>query len=166
MMVDIKEMVKFRDHDYHRSRVDAHITGSVLFVALMAILGLTIGDKFRPFHYGASWLEPARLIWVEQDQGWTTEAKLVELGTYPPAGNQGPVVTADIYPIVLSVVVTLGSIAIAYFIYAAARRQTRLMLAVYADAPDRPYQRPWSEIRVTFWALDLLLLFILFFFMM
>jgi hypothetical protein len=71
----------------------------------------------------------------------------------------------EIYSISLSIMVVLSVAAVAYFIYRAARRQTRLLNAVYASEPSSPYQRPWEEIRVTFWALDATLAFIMFFFL-
>ena len=40
---------KMLDHLYHRTRVDAQITGNICLVAIMAILALTCGDKFEPF---------------------------------------------------------------------------------------------------------------------
>ncbi len=163
---NLVEVSRLEDHNYHRSRVDAHITGNIVFVAAMVVMALLIGDQFKPFQHGAKWLDPVRLVWVERDQDWVAESILVDSATFPPVDNTGPVITVMIYPIVLSAVLVLGSLAIAYFIYTAARRQTRLMHDVYAGAADRPYDRPWNEIRVTFWALDVALLFALFLFLM
>lgn len=156
---------KLLDHIYHRTRVDAHITGNILLVAVMAILALTLGAKFQPFRYGAKWLEPVRLVWIEDQQGWALESSLVAGNNFPPAQNRGPVDIREIYPISVSVMLAVGVVAIAYFIYRCARRQTRLMNSVFANEPMRPYERPWEEIRVTFWALNATLAFILFFFL-
>lgn len=154
---------KYLDHSYHRSRVDAHISGMIGLVALIAVLALTIGHEFKPFQPGAEWLEPVRLVWVESEGGWMPQRKLVELGNYPPATNRGPLQTHDIQPIVVSIVIILGTLAASYFVYRCARRQTSLMNSVFTDGAA--YQRPWEEIRVTFWGLNVTLLFILFFFM-
>jgi hypothetical protein len=59
----------------------------------------------------------------------------------------------------------VGSLAAALFIYRCAHRQAGLMIALFGTGPDAPYQRPWCEIRVTFWALDIATLFVLFFFL-
>lgn len=157
---------KMADHLYHRGRVDSHITGNIILVATVAILALTIGDRFKPFRYGAEWFEPVRLVWMEEQRAWMLEPSLVRDGNYPPAENNGPVVLKEIYPISLSIVLGIGVLAIAYFIYTCARRQTLLMNQVFADETDKPYERPWREIRVTFWALDVVLAFIIFFFLM
>jgi hypothetical protein len=54
-------------------------------------------------------------------------------------------------------------LAAAFFIYRAARRQVYLLKKVYEGHDEqRPYERDWPEIRVTFWALDIVLLFLLF----
>jgi hypothetical protein len=76
-------------------------------------------------------------------------------------------VTKEIYPVSYSVVVVFASVMASLFLYSCARRQTYLMNSVYAeDDESRPYDRPWKEIRVTFWALFLVLLGVLFLFMM
>lgn len=76
-------------------------------------------------------------------------------------------VTNEIYPISYSIVVVFASVMASLFLYSCARRQTYLMNSVYAeDDENRPYDRPWSEVRVTFWALFLVLLGVLFLFMM
>jgi hypothetical protein len=76
-------------------------------------------------------------------------------------------VTKEIYPSSYSIVVVFASVMASLFLYSCARRQTYLMNSVYAeDDEDRPYDRPWAEIRVTFWALFLVLLGALFLFMM
>jgi len=62
-------------------------------------------------------------------------------------------------------VLVVGVAAICYFIYSCARRQARLMTSVFGSEEHRPYDRPWEEIRVTFWALDVAMAFILFFFL-
>ncbi len=154
---------KILDHIYHRTRVDAQITGSVLLVGLMAVLAVTIGDRFEPLHPGANLFESAWLVWVEHDQTWVTQSRLLESGNFPPPDNQGPLITREIAPISISMIVVLGALAAAFFNYLCARRQTRLLNSVYANEPNPPYQRPWREIRMTFWALDLVLAFILFY---
>ncbi len=165
---------KMLDHLYHRTRVDAQITGNICLVAIMAILALTCGDKFEPFRFGANWLEPVRLAWVEGTPdpinqnvfikgSWVLEKTLVRAGNFPPTTNKGPLDVREIQPISLSLVLTIGVFTIAYFIYASARRQTRLMNAVYANEGAPPYQRSWESIRITFWALDITLAFIMFF---
>jgi hypothetical protein len=64
-------------------------------------------------------------------------------------------------------VVVFASVMASLFLYSCARRQTYLMNSVYAeDDENRPYDRPWAEVRVTFWALFLVLLGVLFLFMM
>ncbi len=171
---------KMLDHLYHRSRVDAQITGNICLVAIVGVLALTLGEQFEPFRYGANWFEPVRLVWVETmadsdvrntanqtGRGtWVLEQTLHVAGNFPPAQNRGPLFVRVIRPVSLSVVLVIGTLAIAYFIYASARRQTRLMNAVFANDSDMPYQRRWEEIRVTFWALDVTLAFILFFLLM
>ncbi|HNO79616.1 MAG TPA: hypothetical protein PKN33_16320 [Phycisphaerae bacterium] len=149
------------DHIYHRSRIDAHITGMIILVTLMAILSLTIGPKFAPFKVGARMLDSVRYVWVEADQEWVTEHTLVRSGTFPPIGNRGETDIREVYPKVVSLVLFIGVMAVSGFIYKCARRQTRLMNQIYADDPDRPYYRPWSEIRITFWALNFVLLFVM-----
>jgi hypothetical protein len=149
------------DHYYHRSRVDAHISGNIAFVAVVAVLALTVGERFKPFQHGARMLEPSRLVWLEREQAWFPERILVDRNDFPPALNRGELCTREIYPISLSIVFVMGCLAVAGFIYACARRQTYLMSAVFADQPDMAYQRPWREVRVTFWALDVVLLFVL-----
>jgi len=155
---------KILDHIYHRTRVDAQITGTIVLVAGMAILALAAGDGFKPLQPGAEMFETARLVWVEDERGWVDEKKLIEAGNFPPVSNRGPLDVREIQPISVSIIVVVGALAVAYFLYAAARRQTRLMNAVYASEPNHPYQRPWEEIRVTFWALNVVLAFILFYF--
>jgi len=157
----VTQIDKQLDHIYHRSRIDAQIAGMIMLVAIMAILGLTIGNKFAPFRLGARMLEPVRYVWVEQEYDWVTEHTLVRSGTFPPVDNKGNIEIREIYPQVVSIVLCLSVLTIAGFIYTCARRQTHLMNQIYADDPDRPYYRPWSEIRVTFWALDAALLFVL-----
>jgi hypothetical protein len=145
--------------------VDAHITGNILLVALVATMALLTGSKFKPFRFGAEWFEPVRLVWVEEGEQWVLERTLVQTGNFPPASNKGPVAVQEIYPISLSLVLGIGIAVIAYFIYTCAKRQTQLMVSVFAGEADRPYDRPWDEIRVTFWALDVALAFIVFFFL-
>jgi hypothetical protein len=152
------------DHLYHRTRIDAQITGTIALVAGMAVLALIIGSRFEPLHPSAQTFDFTRLVWVEAEGGWVDERKLIETGNFPPVTNRGPLEVRQIQPISISIVIVLGALAVAYFLYTAARRQTRLMNAVYANEPGTPYQRPWEEIRVTFWALDVVLLFILFYF--
>ncbi len=149
------------DHLYHRSRIDAHITGMIVLVVLMAILSLTIGPKFAPFKVGAKLLEPVRFVWVEVEQDWVTEYALVQTGTFPPIGNKGNIDIREVYPKVVSLVLFIGVMAVSAFIYKCARRQTRLMNQIYVDDPERPYFRSWSEIRITFWALNFVLLFVM-----
>lgn len=149
------------DHIYHRSRIDAQITGMIALVAVMAVMSLTIGHKFAPFKLGAKMLEPVRYVWLEREHEWVTEQKLVETEQFPPIGNKGNIEIREIYPKVVSIVLFISVMAISGFIYKCAHRQTRLMNQVYADVPDRPYYRPWSEIRITFWALNFALLFVM-----
>jgi hypothetical protein len=154
------------DHFYHRSRVDAHITGNILLVATVGVLALVAGERFKPFNYGAALFEPVRLVWVERSQDWVRESTLRQSNNFPPQDNRGPADVREICPISYSIVLVLGVGAIAYFIYTCARRQARLMNSVFsASDENRPYDRPWEEIRVTFWALDVALAFILFFFL-
>ncbi len=149
------------DHIYHRSRIDAQITGMIVLVGIMAILSLTVGPKFAPFKIGAKLLQPQRYVWVEMEQEWVTENTLVNTGTFPPIENKGAVDIREVYPQVVSLVLFISVMAISGFVYKCARRQTRLMNQIYADDPDRPYYRPWSEIRITFWALNFALLFVM-----
>lgn len=155
---------KMLDHIYHRTRVDAHITGNILLVATVAVLALTIGDRFRPFRYGARWIEPVRLVWLEEGD-WVLESSLVQADNFPPAQNNGPVEVREIQPITTSLVLTVGILAIAFFIYRCARRQAMLLNAVFANEPNKPYERTWEELRVTFWALDAVLIFALILFL-
>lgn len=157
----MSQIDKQLDHIYHRSRIDAQITGMIALVAVMAILSLTIGPKFAPFKVGASMLEPVRFVWVEVEQEWVSEYTLVQTKTFPPIGNMGNIDIREVYPKVVSIVLFISVMAISGFIYKCARRQTRLMNEIYADDPDRPYFRPWSEIRITFWALNFALLFVM-----
>jgi hypothetical protein len=245
------------DHAYHRSRVDAHIGGSIAFILFMLALTFLVGDKFEPFQQDASFWEPTLLVWRADTNAWiaaypvldyetgeawqrraasyspedaatesapdapasgivgyamrTTgdlaapspdrtsnspaepeeppkpdedtpgeaEPDEAEAAAIPEAAGSGPtetttaarslspVITKELYPGVYSLVVVLGSLFAAYFLYRCARRQARLMLAAYpANDPNRPYDRPWSEIRVTFWALFVVLLGVLFLFLM
>lgn len=149
------------DLNYHRSRIDAQITGMIALVAVMAILALTIGHKFAPFKLGAKMLEPVRYVWIEQEHDWVTEWALVQTGTFPPPENKGDIEIREIYPKVVSIVLFISVMAISAFIYTCARRQTRLMNQVYDDETDRPYYRPWEDIRITFWALNFALLFVM-----
>ena len=88
-------------------------------------------------------------------------------GTTVATRSHGPFITKELHPGVYSLVVVLGSMFAAYFLYRCARRQARLMLAAYpANDPNRPYDRPWSEIRVTFWAMFVVLLGVLFLFLL
>ena len=155
---------KVLDHLYHRTRVDAQITGTIILVAGMAVLALAVGDRFKPLHPSARMFDYARLVWVEDQQGWVDEKKLIDTGNFPPQSNRGTLDEREIQPISVAVVVVIGVFAVAYFLYVPARRQTRLMNAVFAHEPGHPYQRPWNEIRVTFWALDAVLAFIMFYF--
>ena len=157
--------VKVFDQAYHRSRVDVQIQGSIFFVMGIGVLALLIGDRFQPFHPGARWTESTHLVWLEQEQDWATEAQLVRSKNYPPSVNTGPLVRKTIYPIRDCVILVLGCVLTAAFTYTCAKRQAALMNAVFRGEVDQPYQRPWEDIRVTFWALDIALLFILFFFM-
>ena len=153
------------NHAYHRSRVDVHIQGAIWFTVAMAVLALAVGDKFRPFHPGARLLEPVQLVWAEEEQGWVAQSTLIASGDYPPVRNKGPVLLQETYPTCISIMLVVGALAVAYFLYVCARRQTKLMLDACKDDPDPPYQRTWQELRVTFWALDIALAFILFFFL-
>jgi len=155
---------KMLDHLYHRTRIDAQISGCIILVAGMAVLALTIGDRFEPLHPSARWIDYARLVWVEDGNDWVDERKLIDTGNFPPVSNRGPLEVREIQPISVSLVVVIGALASAYFLYTAARRQTRLMNSVFANEPGQPYQRPWEEIRVTFWAMNTVLAFILFYF--
>lgn len=157
----VTKVDKQLDHIYHRSRIDAQITGMILLVAVVAILALTIGDKFAPFKVGAKMLEPVRFVWVEMEYEWVTERTLVQTGTFPPMDNKGNIDIREIHPQVVCIVLFLSVMAISGFIYKCARRQTALMNQIYADDPERPYYRPWSEIRITFWALNFALLFVM-----
>ncbi len=149
------------DHIYHRSRIDAQITGMIVLVATVAILAITVGPKFAPFKVGAKLLQPVRYVWVEMEHDWVTEFTLVQSGTFPPYDNKGNVDIREVYPQVVSIVLFIGVMAVSGFIYKCARRQTRLMNQIYADESDQPYYRPWSDIRITFWALNFALLFVL-----
>jgi len=153
------------NHAYHRGRVDVHIQGAIAFTVMMAVLALIIGDKFEPFHPGVRLLQPVQLIWAEEEQGWVSQSTLIASGNFPPAGNRGPVLLREIYPACLSIMLVIGTLAVAYFLYVCARRQTRLMLEACRNDPDPPYQRAWKELRVTFWALNVALAFVLFFFL-
>lgn len=154
---------KALDHQYHRSRVDAQITGNIMLVATLGVLAILIGDRFEPLHPSARVFETSRLVWVEEEDGWIDERKLIETGNFPPVSNRGPLEVREIQPISIAVMLIIGVFATAYFLYTAARRQTRLMNAVYSNDPAHPYQRPWEEIRITFWALDIALAFIVFY---
>jgi len=252
------------DHAYHRSRVDAHIGGSIVFILFLLALTFRVGDKFEPFQQGASFWDPTLLGWRADTNAWlpaypvvnfeTGEAWQRRAAAYSPENGEaestrnepasgmvghamrtsgegphaspaetpdgsaerpklqedspgeakpderepspapqavtadptiapaeaetcpgttvatrshGPVITKELYPGVYSLVVVLGSMFAAYFLYRCARRQARLMLAAYpANDPNRPYDRPWSEIRVTFWGLFVVLLGVLFLFLL
>ncbi|HRX85382.1 MAG TPA: hypothetical protein P5572_10225 [Phycisphaerae bacterium] len=154
---------KALDHLYHRSRVDAQITGNIMLVGLLAVLAIAVGDRFEPMHPSAKLFDTSRLVWVENESGWIDERKLIETGNFPPASNHGTLDVREIQPISISIILAIGTFAAAYFLYTSARRQTRLMNAVYSNDPAHPYQRPWEEIRITFWALDIVLAFIVFY---
>ncbi|MBN1514453.1 MAG: hypothetical protein JXB13_20730 [Phycisphaerae bacterium] len=252
------------DHAYHRSRVDAHIGGSVVFIFFLLALTFLVGDKFEPFQQGASFWEPTLLTWRADSNAWIPARGVLDFETSqtwqrrpascapedaspetppttfpagavartirsdeggrqpkpnpppdnpitptdepgaaehasghvepgmpadseaetpkpapapsePQAGTQAtittashsPIITKELYPGVYSLVVVLGSLFAAYFLYRCAQRQARLMLSVYpASDPKRPYDRPWSEIRITFWALFVVLIGVLFLFLM
>jgi len=154
---------KHLDHAYHRSRVDAHINGQIILVGVVAFFAFTAGGKFQPLQHGARLWEPTRMVWVERQQSWMPEQKLIELNDFPPTGNVGPIVVQEIYPISVTVAVVIGVLVCSYFVYRCARRQTRLMNSVFGNARDDVYQRGWKDIRVTFWALNVALLFALFF---
>ncbi|MCB9849081.1 MAG: hypothetical protein H6817_00080 [Phycisphaerales bacterium] len=155
---------KIVDHLYHRTRIDAQITGTIILVAGMGVLALLMGDHFKPLQPGAEMWDYSRLVWVEAERGWVVERKLIEAGNFPPVTNHGNLEVREIQPISVSIIVVLGTFAVSYFLYASARRQTRLMNAVYANDPGKPYQRPWEQIRITFWALNVVLVFIMFYF--
>lgn len=157
---------KYLDHAYHRSRIDAHIGGLIMLVTIVAILALTLSEKFQPFEPGADWWEPVRQVWMEKEQSWLPEAKLIEVNNFPPAGNRNAVLTTrNIYARSTCLILIIGTLAVFYFSYQCAKRQTTLMNSVFVDQGDGAYQRPWSEIRVTFWALGATLLFLLLFMM-
>lgn len=157
---------KHLDHAYHRSRVDAQILGMITLVTIVAVLALTLSDRFQPFEPGAKWWEPVRLIWLEKQQSWLPEKTLIDTNDFPPSQNLSNVITAQqIYPRSTCLVLVIGVLAVAHFTYRCARRQTNLMNSVFGDHASASYQRPWEEIRVTFWALNATLLFLLFFMM-
>ena len=154
---------KARDHAYHRSRVDAQIGGSIGFVLLMLALALLVGDKFQPLQQGADPWSSTLLVWQANTNAWIPLQTALQ--SQPDLGASRAMVTKEIYPGSYFGVVALGSLGAAYFLYSCARRQARLMAAVYApDDPQRPYDRPWSEVRVTFWGLFAVLLGVLFLF--
>ena len=252
---------KVSDHAYHRSRVDAHIGGSVVFIFFMLALAFLVGDKFQPFHQGADMWSSTLLVWRADSNAWipaypslrrelseqwtpfpqtsephdpgpwptrpsatgeavmepivdpvehepaettesvptpedeeqpadtgvaeSAETKVGELEEVeaaaptedtpsrpaecptPMAFQPAPVITKEIYAGSYSVVVVLAALGAAYFLYGCARRQAYLMLSVYGeDDKDRPYDRPWEEVRVTFWALFCVLVGVLFLFVM
>ena len=156
---------KERDHAYHRSRVDAHIGGSIVFVLLMLALAFLVGDKFKPFQQGADMWSSTLLVWRPETNAWMPihPTILSELTADP----HRLMITKEIHPRSYSVVVVLGSLGAALFLWRCAYRQARLMLSVYDENDEnRPYDRPWEEIRITFWALFIVLFGVLFLFMM
>jgi len=77
------------------------------------------------------------------------------------------VITMEIHPTSYSVVFVFAVLAGSWFLYRCARRQAMLMLSVYHEEDEnRPYDRPWEEIRVTFWGLLLVLLAAVFLFLL
>ena len=157
---------KHLDHAYHRSRVDAHIGGQIVLVTIVAILALTLSERFQPFADGADWWQPVRMVWLEKQQSWLPERTLIDTHDFPPSQNLSSTIVSNVlYPRSTCAVLVIGVLAVAYFSYRCARRQTRLMNSVFADQGGAAYQRPWEEIRVTFWALQATLLFLLFFMM-
>lgn len=157
---------KYLDHAYHRSRVDAHIGGLILLVTIVAIFALTLSEKFQPFEPSVDWWEPVRQVWIERQQSWLPESKLIELKDFPPSSNINKVMTIrTVYPRSTCLILAIGVLAVFYFSYRCAKRQTMLMNSVFVEQGNGAYQRPWAEIRVTFWALGATLLFLLLFMM-
>ena len=103
------------------------------------------------------------LVWQPETNAWIAPppSLLHDLG----AGADKLIITKEIYPRCYSIVVVIGSLGAVLFLYRAARRQAFLMLSVYGEEENRPYQRSWGEIRVTFWALLIVLLGALFLFL-
>ena len=160
-MMDTKAL----NHAYHRSRVDAHMSGSAALILLMLVFAFVGGDRFKPFQQGADMWSSTLLAWHAETNAWIPITSVLQ--SNPDAIATGQMITKEIYPRCYSVVVILGSLVAAFFVYGCAARQTRLMRSVYdADDKSRPYDRPWSEIRVTFWAMFAILLGVLFLFMM
>ena len=174
---------KALDHAYHRSRVDSHIGGSIVFIFIVVGLAFIVGDKFKPFQEGADIWASTLLVWQADTNAWvpaypnvlselsapSKKYKLTKEGdTLTLAANDAAqLITRQVYPRSYSLVVTLGSLIAAFYLYGCARRQTYLMNAVYSeDDEDRPYDRPWEEVRITFWALFVVLLGALFLFLL
>jgi hypothetical protein len=156
------------DHAYHRSRVDAHIAGSVILILFMGGMAFLVGDKFQPFVDGSEMWRPTVLAWHAEANAWIPAVDMARELDAPVGSATGKgqlCITKEIYPQSYSLVLGLSGLIASLFLYLAARRQTRLMLAsLERNAPDRPYDRTWEEIRVTFWALFLVLLGVLFVF--
>ncbi len=152
-------------HAYHRSRVDAQIGGAIAFILLLLVLAFLVGDKFQPFQQGVDAWSSTLLVWQSDSNAWipARTARLSEWGS----SMERPLIWKEIHPRSYSVVVFIGSLVAAFFLYTCAHRQATLMLSVYGENEENhPYDRPWKEIRVTFWALFIVLLGVLFLFMM
>jgi hypothetical protein len=136
---------------------------------------------------------PETRIWQPAEQLWTTDEVLDQRDRYvitpvlePTADNDSPqvptgeyVVTRadpggsgrrlvrEVYPISYSGLLVIGTLLVWAYFYTCARRQADRMLRAAAECKSlRPYDRPWTEIRGTFWALLGVLLVELFLFLL
>ncbi|MCP4593870.1 MAG: hypothetical protein GY842_24310 [bacterium] len=156
---------KMLDHSYHRSRVDAQMGGGIAFILLMLALSFLVGDKFKLFQQGAENWTSTLLVWDTNTKSWMP-VHATTISDWE-SGTGKPILTKEIHPRSFSLVVVLGSLVAAYFLYACARRQARLMRSVYdEDDSSAPYDRQWGELRVTFWGMFIVLLGTLFLFVM
>ncbi|UCG15121.1 MAG: hypothetical protein JSV19_07465 [Phycisphaerales bacterium] len=90
---------KVVDYTYHRSRIDSHVQGAVVFTVLVAVLAFLIGDRFKPFQQGARFWSPTALVWTPETRVWqpaellwSTDEVLDRREKYlvtPTSGDQG-----------------------------------------------------------------------------
>jgi hypothetical protein len=70
--------VRMADHAYHRSRIDAHLQGTVAFTVLIGVLAFLAGDQFKPFQQGARFWSPTPLVWTPETRLWQPAEQLWE----------------------------------------------------------------------------------------